>query len=541
MLHVTRVSDGSFVMRRELRGGRWVIGRSSDSEIQLNDNGVSRTHAELKRCPFGRWWIHDMGSTNGTLVNGCRVRSQILSHGDRLVVGPFQLSVDTPEVEAPKESSSPGALRHSSEPSPDWRVAHLDNVTALGRSLMRTEGAAARRQELAERMVVRFGARAALVLRLYPNGRMRLLAGPCGDGATAPVSEKVLRALLNHEWLDAPREGDKSTLPGLFAAPGLMACPIHESAGRMDALYVSVADVHATQEWWALLQLCASTFQQSELVWKMKQKVRSSAFVEHELETARSVQHRLIPLDAHFDHLETVLGYEPSMRVGGDYVDALALPGGRVLFVIADVCGKGMQGALVTSSLHTLIRATVERGEPLPRLVSQMNRYLTRHLPEDSFVTLAAVALDPKSGLIECVNAGHPPVLIARPDGDVRALQCASNLALGMLDDASFAPEYSQLLEDEVLLMYTDGLVELLDANRRPLGMERFRSGVGRTVAQSGGAPVKALETALRAMIDDHRRAHLAVDDAAFLIARRSVAASTLRWNNENICRRTIH
>jgi serine phosphatase RsbU (regulator of sigma subunit) len=314
--------------------------------------------------------------------------------------------------------------------------------------------------------------------------------------------------------------------------------------GRIDALYISLAEAPVSEEWRSLLKLIASTYEQAEVVWEMRRQVRASAFVEHELETARNVQHRLMPLDAHFQNLEIVMGYEPCLWVGGDYVDAVSLPGGRVLLVIADVCGKGMQGALVTSSLHTLVRATVEGGEELPMLMSRMNRYLSGHLPEDSFVTLAAVALDPQTGLIECINAGHLPVLIARPDGDVRALQSASNLALGMLEEVPFVPEYSQLGADEVLLMYTDGLVELMDADRQPLGPERFREGVGRTVALSDGGPVNALDKALRSMIEDHRRARLPTDDAAFLIARRAPSAErqrALRWSSDELCRQTIH
>lgn len=569
ILHVTRVPDGSAVMHRSLQGRSWLIGRSPDAHIHLDDDAVSRHHAELKRCPFGRWWIHDLGSTNGTLVNGRRVRSCMLSRGDQVVVGGFNLLLDLPDGD--------GLVRHDSDVPPpeephtmprrsngmqvipareaqaDVRAAHLNAVTALGSSLLRIDDASARRQELCELMVSRFGAHGSLVLRLYENGRLRLLNGPCGGNgkSTRPpaVSEQVLRELWDHKIPIVAHLAEsgphlvRATKPGLISAAGVLACPIAHAKGHIDALYISLTETKVSEEWRSLLKLIASTYEQAEVVWEMRQQVRASAFVEHELETARNVQHRLMPLDAHFDELELVMGYEPCLWVGGDYVDAVTLSSDRVLLVIADVCGKGMQGALVTSSLHTLVRATVEGGEELPRLVSRMNRYLSRHLPEDSFVTLAAVALDPHTGLIECINAGHLPVLIARPDGDVRALQSASNLALGMLEEVPFVPEYSQLGEDEVLLMYTDGLVELMDADRQPLGPERFREGVGRTVAHSNGTAVKALDKVLRSMIEDHRRAQLPTDDAAFLIARRMPAAepAAIRWPSDELCRQTIH
>ena len=101
------------------------------------------------------------------------------------------------------------------------------------------------------------------------------------------------------------------------------------------------------------------------------------------------------------------------------------------------------------------------------RSIERVNRHLCDWLPPHSFVTMVAVAVDPETGEIECVNAGHPPVLVVDRDGDLRALQSAENPALGH-DPTRMEPRSATLLEfGDVLAMYTDGLTELRNPPRR--------------------------------------------------------------------------
>jgi hypothetical protein len=76
------------------------------------------------------------------------------------------------------------------------------------------------------------------------------------------------------------------------------------------------------------------------------------------------------------------------------------------------VCGKGLQAALVTFSIHTMIRALSDHTRTVPEILDRLNRHLCEYLPDDSFVTMVSCAIDPKTGEMEYVNAGHPPAFV---------------------------------------------------------------------------------------------------------------------------------
>jgi hypothetical protein len=109
-------------------------------------------------------------------------------------------------------------------------------------------------------------------------------------------------------------------------------------------------------------------------------------------------------------------------------VDAVPMPDGRVLLAIAGVCGKGMQAALVASSLHTLVRATVDGGSPPADLMERLNRHLCRYLPDHVFVTMPCVAVEAQSGEMEVVSAGHPSAVVADPYGRVSSIDIGHNV-----------------------------------------------------------------------------------------------------------------
>jgi serine phosphatase RsbU (regulator of sigma subunit) len=154
-------------------------------------------------------------------------------------------------------------------------------------------------------------------------------------------------------------------------------------------------------------------------------------------------------------------------------------------------------------------------------LIGRMNRYLSRHLPDDSYVTLVAVVLDPDTGALECINAGHPPAMICAEDGTLRRLQSGRNLALGMWETTSFERQTDRLEDDEILILYTDGLSEGLDEQRDPTAWALWQ-GVSQFVQHDARDPLTGLANELRRMLRQARGAKIATDDAAFILARTS-------------------
>ena len=529
-----------------LTGTQLIVGRNETAQVFLDHDTVSRPHAQLTCGPFGRWWIHDLGSTNGTYVNGTRVKERMLNPGDEVRIGDYTLRLSLPRQ--PALSTTPPAqptpvvsdtyddmspVPASSREAPRIDATLLSTAMALGRRLMTIEDPRGRLEELCNFLIGRdFPAVAAIALRMRGRDELKVLHGPVHRNGPAAVGGHYSRRVLQAVWQDRDavlatnatslKHVKKITLPGSIRPMAVVACPIWADDERLDVLYVELPATHGTDEWRTLVTLVADAYKQADLMWDMRRHVRSSAFVERELEMARQIQDSLVPT-RRFDLLDVAIGYEPCRWVGGDYVDATTLPDGRILLAVADVCGKGLQAALVASSLHTMVNATMEAGGGMVDMMGRINRYLMSYLPNHSFVTIACVALDPATGVLECVNAGHPPPFIVKRDGSMRPLQSERNLALGIAD-MPLEVERTALAGDEVLLLYTDGLTELIDESKNLMGEERFASAVRSIVADNGHQSAERLKNAILRMIEDYRGWQLANDDTTFLVARRRIA-----------------
>ena len=185
--------------------------------------------------------------------------------------------------------------------------------------------------------------------------------------------------------------------------------------------------------------------------------------VQLDLDAARAIQRSLLP-----NAVPRVEGYGLTFRsttcyeVGGDYVDVLPLPDGRLMMVLADVAGKGLASALISVTFRSSFRAIAGAGLPLDEMAARLN---TLHWEEGvearrRYVTAILVCLDPRTNSGEAVNAGHNPAfLVAAGKEPVRI--GASGPPLGMLPARTYQVERFEMEEGSQLLLYTDGLTEV--------------------------------------------------------------------------------
>lgn len=540
-----RMGNGPAI-RHQLDETHVVLGRSPDLKLTLDHHTVSRRHAEVFCDPFGRWWIRDLGSTNGTLLNGEDVTERVLQPGDYISIGDFTIlftieatttrrgSVSTRELIVREDS--PTALRTLWDFEPPRIAAnHLFTVMDFGRRLLHLEDAGERLNALCELAIKpEFRATMAMVIRLKGANGITVLAGPQRpkkDDRDEPyISRRVLTTLRDTGEpvlagnLALGDPGQKSsvdlTISRDIRALWVVACPLRREDDAIDALYVTLPPECGSVEWLSLFALVAEAFQHSESAWEARRHAQAHAAIERELDTARQIQRALVPKQLDYPGLNVAIGFEPCKWVGGDYVDIVPMPDGRILMSVADVCGKGLQAALIASSLQTMVRATVDNGRPLVDLAMRLNKHLCSYLPMDSFVTMICVALDLTTGALECVNAGHPPGVIGTADGKIRYLQTAVNPALGMLE-VPLMSETTVLRPGEVVVLYTDGLSELKNSSKELLGVDEFAAGFGRICAMSSGAHMSEVADRLNVMLDTFRGDQLPEDDRAFLLARR--------------------
>ncbi|HTO94053.1 MAG TPA: PP2C family protein-serine/threonine phosphatase, partial [Bacteroidota bacterium] len=190
--------------------------------------------------------------------------------------------------------------------------------------------------------------------------------------------------------------------------------------------------------------------------------------IERDLAVAASIQQRILP-----KALPRIEGYDiaginiPSRSVGGDYYDCIPLPGGRLALVIADVAGKGVPAALLVSSFHAYLNAFLEAPVEPAALAARLNNVVVRASTEDKFITAFFAVLDPVTGALETVSAGHNPVFLRTAQGDLRELSLGG-IPLGMLDmEYPYQSETLTLEKGDRLLLYTDGVTEASDEEDR--------------------------------------------------------------------------
>ena len=201
------------------------------------------------------------------------------------------------------------------------------------------------------------------------------------------------------------------------------------------------------------------------------------ARVQQDMDAARAIQRSLLP-----HRLPVIEGYSLSFRsdtcyeVGGDYLDVVAQPDGSILIAVADVAGKGMASAMMSTSFRSAFRAVAADGPPLDELVTRMNQH---HWAEGEearrrYLTAIFLRLYPEAGEIEVVNAGHNPGFLLTPDKEPRLFD-ASGTPLGMLPGMLYASERCAFEPGARLLFYTDGLTEVFKGDEE-FGADRLLS-----------------------------------------------------------------
>ena len=192
------------------------------------------------------------------------------------------------------------------------------------------------------------------------------------------------------------------------------------------------------------------------------------ANLERDLAAARLTQQSLIPQKPpRLEGWDVAAVYRPVIQVGGDIYGWLRMADGRTLFWIADATGHGASAALLTTLAKLLFHhGSVEHHMPTD-IMRAVNDDFRSIFGARSFMTAMCVALDPKTGRATVVGAGHPPLLIARRDGETQAIR-SSAPPLGLLDSSHFPETNIELAPGDAFFLYTDGLygAEQPDASR---------------------------------------------------------------------------
>ncbi len=202
---------------------------------------------------------------------------------------------------------------------------------------------------------------------------------------------------------------------------------------------------------------------------------RESERTQQQIEVARDVQRRMIPSQPPQLEGYDIAGlYTPAFDLGGDFYDVIELGDGRVGLVIADVVGKGVAASLMMASVRSSVRAYAFQYRDIAEMMRHVNRAMCRDTLPSEFVTGFYVELDPPTRRVRFCNAGHNPPLLLRADGTFEDIDIGGPL-LGAFDDASYGVGQIELASGDVLLLYTDGLVDSMNFREERYEIERAK------------------------------------------------------------------
>jgi sigma-B regulation protein RsbU (phosphoserine phosphatase) len=194
--------------------------------------------------------------------------------------------------------------------------------------------------------------------------------------------------------------------------------------------------------------------------------------LERDAELAADIQRQLLP-----SAVPELEGYElagwnrPARHVGGDYYNFIPAPDKRLVFLVADVTGKGMPAALMVSTLHSALHLLIDR-EPLDAdLVGGLNNHIWDSSASNKFITLFLGALDADSGNLSYLSAGHNPAVLLRSGGEVVELG-AAGMPLGLFELAQYSFGTVGLEPGDLLCVYSDGITECESPQQVEFGMD---------------------------------------------------------------------
>ena len=531
--------------RQPLQGEAVSIGRASDCTIPIKDRYLSRKHAEI--VPVGSaWMLKDLGSANGTYLNGTRVeRDEVLKTGDRIRLGDTEIVFETSGASTDRfftVADTAGGTNPTiaipvgdiSDKPEEQDVARLQTLTLLARELIEDRPMDELFGFITERIMEHLHPSRAAIALLGPDGRsftkVEVRRSDPSDTSELTISHTLLAAVVEEKkalaFVDVSvdeklRSAKSIIMQGIHS---ILCAPLLIGDSVVGVLYVDYLFTHRSiSEEDVRLVAQIGRFAAIKLeTTRLREEAIQKRIMDEELKTASGIQRRLLPpAPSNVPGFTFVGKNQPCRTVSGDYYDFAIRPDGRVYFVIGDVSGKGVTAGLMMAGLQVAFRI-FSKSDPDPSvLVTQLNLALKENLPQSKFVTLFLGRLDTNTGLIEYVNAGHTPPLWLSRQGAVELGE--SDLLLGVVSRAEFTTRRLQLEPGDSLIMFTDGVTEARDR----AGVDLGSTIIADALVPLHGSDANIIATSVNETVLQHvGDAENLDDDVTLLVVSRAVPPS---------------
>ncbi|MFO1022168.1 MAG: SpoIIE family protein phosphatase [Planctomycetales bacterium] len=577
------VRQGGFPQQTvELQGDRIVIGRNPACDLILDDESVSRRHAQILHS-HGTYYLEDLRSRNGTLLNGGRVQERTrLQDKDTIHLCNFELQF---LEQAQVALTATGTLSHRSgttHPLPHARKADttprtgiiaehaplnddsiissvdltgVENPRTAVKPELKLQAMVAIVQSLRKKLafdellpgildhLLRIFPQAKRGLILLPNSdevpiRFHIAASlsrsPESEGHKDSVSYSILRAvlekkqaILSEDVEHDSRFGPSDSLAELSIRSMMCVPLLGQDDNVIGILQLESPDLLARfqKEDLELLAGIACVVALSIENAMLLEDVLRRRDLEKELEFATQVQLGFLPSKRpqhpgyeFFDY------YEPAHQIGGDFFDYIPLDDGRWGIVIGDVAGKGIPAALLMARMLAQVRAHVVPGRSAGDALSSLNAAVSCSGLGHGFVTTLVMIVDPVRNELEWSNAGHLLPMLRDEEGQILELLTPSaSFPLGVKPDTRYQNCKRTFNRGDCLLLFTDGVTEAMSPRKELYGTQRIR----KLFAKYGGS-VQQLGHRLLSDVEEFYDGIPQHDDMCVIAMRRQIQQETV-------------
>lgn len=522
------------------------LGRASGNAIQVLDGTVSKEHAQLA-LTGDRWTIRDLGSRNGTRVNGRDAISALpIAAGDRVEVGHVLLTVsesardDATRFTTSEHVGSSLKLKVSDvlqkptgAASDTGRVLHVlaeaGQLLVIPRPLDETCQAILGLVESAlptSRLVILLRQNPPAAGSASGIGELRQVAARYRGGrADEPLalSQTILKNVLaeNTSVITSDASNDPRFLSQksiiAHAVHSAMAVPLFDNERVLGILYADSSDplVNYGQRELELLTLLGNMAAVKITNVRLYEAEQVSQRMAQELATATRIQESMLTEPPELPGWLCHARIETCHEVGGDLYDLHVRSDGMLVLLVGDVSGKGMGAALLMSSTLSSARVLYDTCAGPLQFVQRLNGIVHRVSDSRSFVTMFVGWLDPASGLLRYVNAGHPEPHLVR-DGGLRTLE-ATGIPVGMMSSFAWSENEVVIADGETLAVFSDGIPEAQHGNEF-FDFERVATALKETVCERDLA---VMADGIIGRIDAFAAGEHRADDVTLMLLRR--------------------
>jgi sigma-B regulation protein RsbU (phosphoserine phosphatase) len=524
----------------------FFIGRGggTGNHLQLSDGRISRRAAAIL-SEGGRYRLEDRGQRGGIFINGEKIDKHTLEDDDVITFGlegAYEVTFRSFAADASVQhllARIEGMAGSDSSPGGLSKINLLLEATMLLHSQLPLDAVLG---TMVDHAIAITGADRGLLLESDPSGSLRVrLARRSGGLRLSPEglapSQTAVRLALQQQSsvitedlneADSDFQGAQSIVAQSLRA--VVAIPLYAKARasrsesdthfrRGDFLGLVYLDSRRPAAFSeldrqildALAVEAASILDNARLVERERQRQR----LEQEISIARDIQQALLPRGFRdFPHLVITGTSSPCLAVGGDYFDVFPLSDDRTAFLIADVSGKGLGAALLTTMLQGALSGMTIGADPA-RVFNHLNSFLCEHTKIGRYATMFFGILD-RNGRLEFINAGHPSPLLLR-DGEIAEPFTEGSFPVGLIPGDHYVTAHVELQPDDTLVLFSDGVTEAMDSDEQMFGVSRLREALA---DYRQDAPLDDLQKAVLESVENFTRGASQADDVTLLLVR---------------------